>query len=106
MRWRRGWKKVAPRPISWCLPEYACVELGAALAGGSVADEARELAAMVVAAPEILAAMRAAARRLGVWLLPGTLPVRRADGRIVNRAPLIAPGWTHGDAGQARDDAL
>jgi predicted amidohydrolase len=73
------------------LPEYACVELGAALAGGDGADEAAELAAMVAAAPQILAAMREAARRLGVWLLPGTLPMRLADGRIVNRAPLIAP---------------
>ena len=73
------------------LPEYACVELGAALAGGDAADEAGELAAMVAAAPDILAAMRQAARRLGVWLLPGTLPVRRADGCVVNRAPLIAP---------------
>ena len=73
------------------LPEYACVELGAALAGGDAADEAGELAAMVASAPAILAVMRAAARRLGVWLLPGTLPVRRADGCVVNRAPLIAP---------------
>lgn len=73
------------------LPEYACVELGAALVGGDVTDERTELAAMVAAAPEILAAMREAARRQKVWLLPGTLPVRRADGRVVNRAPLITP---------------
>jgi predicted amidohydrolase len=73
------------------LPEYACVELGAALAGTDAADEAAELAAMVAAAPDILAAMRDAARRLGVWLLPGTLPMRGADGRVVNRAPLIMP---------------
>lgn len=73
------------------LPEYACVELGAGLVGGDVTDEATELAAMVAAAPEILAAMREAAQRLRVWLLPGTLPVRLADGRVVNRAPLIAP---------------
>lgn len=73
------------------LPEYACVELGAALAGNGVADEGAELAAMVAASPDILAAMRNAARRLGVWLLPGTLPLRRDDGRIVNRAPLITP---------------
>ena len=73
------------------LPEYACVELGAALAGGGEADERAELAAMVAAAPDILEAMRRAARRLGVWLLPGTLPVRAADGRVVNRAPLIMP---------------
>ncbi len=73
------------------LPEYACVELGAALAGAGPVDEASELAAMVAAAPEILAAIRDAARRLGVWLLPGTLPLRHEDGRIVNRAPLITP---------------
>jgi predicted amidohydrolase len=73
------------------LPEYACVELGAALAGGEATDEARELAAMVEAAPAILAAMRDAAMRARVWLLPGSLPMRRADGAVVNRAPLIAP---------------
>lgn len=73
------------------LPEYACVELGAALAGGDARDEARELAAMVAAAPMILEAMREAARRVRVWVLPGTLPMRRADGAVVNRAPLIAP---------------
>ncbi|MBO1073984.1 carbon-nitrogen hydrolase family protein [Roseomonas marmotae] len=73
------------------LPEYACVELGAALTGLDVADEATELAAMVEAAPQILEAMRAAARRAGLWLLPGTLPMRDADGMIRNRAPLIDP---------------
>ncbi len=73
------------------LPEYACVELGAGLVGGEATDEATELAAMVAAAPAILDAMREAARRLGVWLLPGSLPMRRADGAVVNRAPLIAP---------------
>ena len=73
------------------LPEYACVELGAGLVGADATDEARELAAMVDAAPEILAAMRGAAMRAGVWLLPGSLPMRREDGAVINRAPLIAP---------------
>jgi len=73
------------------MPEYACVELGAGLVGGDVTDEATELAALVAAAPAIEAAMREAARRQRVWLLPGTMPVRAPDGRIVNRAPLIAP---------------
>jgi predicted amidohydrolase len=72
------------------MPEYACVELGAGLSGGA-AEEAGELAAMVAAAEDILAAMRAAAIRAGTWLLPGSLPMRRADGAVVNRAPLIAP---------------
>jgi len=72
------------------MPEYAVVELGAGLNGGE-ATEAAELAAMVTAAPDILAAMRDAARRHQVWLQPGTLPMRTADGRVINRAPLITP---------------
>jgi predicted amidohydrolase len=81
--------RAAHRADLLVLPEYACVELGAALAGAEIADEAAELAAMVEHAAGILAAMRAAAMRAGVWLLPGTLPMR--DGaRVVARAPLIA----------------
>jgi predicted amidohydrolase len=72
------------------LPEYACVELGATLSGSRTADEATELRAMVGAAPEILEEMRAAARRHGLWLQPGSLPMVAGD-RVVNRAPLIAP---------------
>jgi predicted amidohydrolase len=71
------------------MPEYACVELGAALAGGAP-DAATELRAMVEQAEAILAAMRATARRHALWLQPGSLPMR--DGpRVINRAPLIAP---------------
>lgn len=72
------------------LPEYACVELGAGLAGTARVTEAEELAAMVAHAPAILAEMRAAAIRAGLWLLPGTLPMRHGDA-VVNVAPLIAP---------------
>jgi predicted amidohydrolase len=72
------------------MPEYACVELGAALAGQSVATEAEELRAMVAHADEVLAAMRDAARRHRVWLQPGTLPMARGN-EVVNRAPLIRP---------------
>ena len=71
------------------LPEYACVELGAGLAGA--AGEAAELRAMVAAAPAVLEAMRATARRHRIWLLPGSLPMATPDGRVLNRAPLIAP---------------
>lgn len=70
--------------------EYACVELGAALAGNREADEATELRAMVEASGAVLEAMRAAAMRHGLWLAPGTLPVAMG-GRIINRAPLITP---------------
>lgn len=72
------------------LPEYACVELGAALVGRDATDEAAELAAIVAEADSILAEMRDVARRNRVWLLPGTLPMRDG-GRVVARAPLIAP---------------
>lgn len=70
--------------------EYACVELGAALAETTAPDEASELRAMVAHAPAILAAMRDAARRHRLWLQPGTLPMRAGDA-VVNHAPLIAP---------------
>ena len=72
------------------LPEYACVELGAALVGRDATDEATELSAMVAHADAILAEMRAAAMRNETWLLAGTLPMR-AGNRIVARAPMIAP---------------
>jgi len=73
------------------MPEYACVELGAALTGRNTADEPAELAAMVEAAPDILGIMQATACRHATWLLPGTLPMRAEAGRVINRAPLITP---------------
>ena len=71
------------------LPEYACVELGPALAGGAT-GAAAELRAMIAAAPAILDMLLAAARRHALWLLPGSLPMAMGD-RVVNRAPLITP---------------
>jgi predicted amidohydrolase len=71
------------------LPEYACMELGAALAG-TRGDEAAELRVMVAQADALLAAMRGAARRHGLWLCPGSLPMA-LGGAVVNRAPLIRP---------------
>jgi predicted amidohydrolase len=70
------------------LPEYACMETAAAFPGAG--DPARELASVSAAGPALLAGFRDAARRHGVWLLPGTMP-RAEAGRVVNRAPLIAP---------------
>ncbi len=70
------------------MPEYACMETAAAF--GTVPDPVAERDAVCAASPEILRIMRGAARRHGVWLLPGTLPWR-SGARIVNRAPLIAP---------------
>jgi predicted amidohydrolase len=69
------------------LPEYASLD--------AIATPAADLAAELVAACElhdaILEVMRGAAMRHGVWLLGGSLPQRRADGRRINHAPLIAP---------------
>ena len=70
------------------MPEYACMEVAAAF--GTEPSPVAERDAVSAVSGEILGIMRAAARRHGVWLLPGTLPWRSGT-RIVNRAPLIAP---------------
>ena len=70
------------------MPEYACMEVAAAFCSG--ADATAELLAVCEQAGAILAIMRDVARRHGVWLVPGTLPWRDADG-VRNRAPLIGP---------------
>ena len=66
--------------------EYAGLEP----ALGHEPDLAGELARAVDGADAALAAMREVARRHKVWLVPGTLPFR-AEGGVVNRAPMIAP---------------
>ncbi|CAH2598624.1 Carbon-nitrogen hydrolase family protein [Rhodovastum atsumiense] len=70
------------------MPEYACMEVAAPL--GAPTDPAAELDAVCARAADVLQVMRAAARRHQVWLLPGSLPWRE-QGRVRNRAPLIAP---------------
>jgi predicted amidohydrolase len=71
------------------LPEYACMDVAAAFPGAG--DARREREAVSALAADLLAGFRAAARRHGVWLLPGTLPWPSAAGRVTNRAPLLAP---------------
>lgn len=70
------------------LPEYASMEVAACFAGAG--NPAAELRAVCAAAPDLLRGFQDAARRYHLWLLPGTMPWAR-DGRVVNRAPLIAP---------------
>ena len=70
------------------MPEYACTEIAAAFAARP--DPAAELEAACDQAPALLHAMRACAVRHQICLLPGTLPVRRAE-VIVNQAPLFTP---------------
>jgi predicted amidohydrolase len=69
------------------LPEYACLDAIPA----PLPDLAAELEAGCALHDAILAAMRREATRHGVWLLGGSLPVRREDGSVVNHAPLVAP---------------
>ncbi len=69
------------------LPEYAAMEAAVQPAPGIAA----ELATACDQADALLAAMRECAVRHGVWLAPGSLPMRRDSGEIHNRAPLIAP---------------
>ena len=69
------------------LPEYASMD--AVLA--PLPDLQAELNAAIAQHDRVLDAMRRAAMDHGVWLLGGSLPSRRADGAIVNHAPLIAP---------------
>lgn len=73
------------------LPEYACVSLGAGLAGGDTPDAAAELRAMLVVHEAVLAVLRAAAMRHRLWLLPGSMPWPGPGGTTLNRAPLVAP---------------
>lgn len=68
------------------LPEYASLDAIDAPAP----DLAAELTAACALHDRILATMRAAAMRHGVWLLGGSLPMR-TDDVTINHAPLIAP---------------
>ena len=68
------------------LPEYAAMEA----TRQPSPDITAELAEACDQADALLDAMRGCAARHGVWLAPGSLPMRRADA-VLNRAPLIAP---------------
>lgn len=70
------------------LAEYCSMELAAAF--NALGDAGQELDAVTACAPALIALYRRAAAESGLWLQPGTLPMRAAHG-IINRAPLIAP---------------
>lgn len=71
------------------MPEYACMEAASAF-GAEAASAHGELLAVCGQAGLILDAMRAAAVRHRVWLVPGSLPWPGSAG-VRNRAPLIGP---------------
>ena len=77
-------------------PEYAAMEL-ASLGGAEVAgDRDRSIDAVSDLVPRIDAVHRRLAAEHGVHICAGSAPVRRDDGRVVNRARLIAPAGTIG----------
>lgn len=69
------------------MPEYASM----ALAGAFVTepDVGAELEAVVGRADALVAGFCSIARARGMMLLAGSVPMRGADGRVRNRAPLI-----------------
>ena len=73
------------------LPEYAVMELAAAFSAEQAgeADAVAEREAIVAQADVIVEVMREAARRHKLWLLGGSVPMRRG-GAVRNRAPLIS----------------
>ncbi|MFT8643255.1 carbon-nitrogen hydrolase family protein [Gluconacetobacter sp.] len=72
------------------LPEYACMEAASAMTAPGQSDPTAELHAVCRRSDALLDIMIGAAKRHGVWLMPGTLP-RPEAGFVRNRAPLIAP---------------
>ncbi len=73
------------------LPEYACMEVAAGFAG--MGDPPGELHAVCDVIEQLLDIFVSAARRHGIWLLPGSMPWPDHD-RVRNRAPLITPDGT------------
>ena len=90
-----GWAARLEREVAYAagqgarllvMPEYAPLEAAA----GEVADLEGELARALDGAEAMLEEARVVAMRHRVWLVPGSLAMRRG-GQVVNRAPLIAP---------------
>ncbi|MBD1551965.1 carbon-nitrogen hydrolase family protein [Pseudomonas typographi] len=73
------------------LPEYAGLVLSAQLPAAQCADLHASLAGIQPLVPRWRALCEQLARRLGVYLQPGSLPVLDDDGRYRNRAWLFGP---------------
>jgi len=88
-----GWAQRLDRAIAEArgaelllLPEYAAMEVAA----GEMPDVTAELARATELSPVLLQVAQDAARRHGIWLIPGTMPWAE-DGKVVNRAHLVTP---------------
>ncbi len=97
-----GAEAAAARADLLVLAEYASMELaslglGSVAVGGSAEpDLAAELDRVAALASDHAALVAAVARRHGLWVVGGTIPVRVADGLVVNRCFVAGP---HGPAG-------
>lgn len=78
------------------LPEYAGLVLSGQLPEAQRSDLHASIAAIQPLIAPWLALCEGIARRLGVYLLPGSVPVREADGQYRNRAWLLGPEGTLG----------
>ncbi len=77
-------------------PEYAAMEL-ASLAGHDIAtDPSESLIAVSEVMPDAIALLQGCASRHGVHIATPTGPVERVDGKLVNRAHLLAPNGLKG----------
>ncbi|MEX6502255.1 carbon-nitrogen hydrolase family protein [Pseudomonas zhanjiangensis] len=73
------------------LPEYAGLVLSGQLPAAQRGDLQASIAGIQPLLPAWLALCEALAKRLGIYLQPGSLPVLDADGRYRNRAWLFGP---------------
>lgn len=73
------------------LPEYAGLVLSGQLPAEQRGDLQASIAGIQPLLPAWLALCEGLARRLGIYLQPGSLPVLDADGRYRNRAWLFGP---------------
>ena len=106
--WCESWYAVEDKLADWVeraagqgaelllFPEYAAME-AASLGGAEVAGSLdRSIEAVSELVPRLDALQRQLAAEHGVHICAGSAPVRLDDGRVVNRARLIAPSGAVG----------
>ncbi len=77
------------------LPEYFSMELASLFDESVYRNLHAQLDAMQSLLPDFIHAFSSRAKRHGLHILAGTIPVRLADGRFVNRAHLFRPDGSH-----------
>ncbi|MDP5293667.1 carbon-nitrogen hydrolase family protein [Oceanimonas sp. CHS3-5] len=77
------------------LPEYFSMELASLFDEPVYRSLSAQLEAMQTLLPDFMEFFSQRARRHGLHILAGTIPVHLADGRFVNRAYLFRPDGSH-----------